>query len=324
MEKTDKKRGITVGVFIFLGIVIFLLGVFTLGGQRKTFIKSIELSVIFDDVQGLKTGGNIWFSGVKIGTVKKIEFDGTSQVKVFLNVEESAQKYIHKDAKATISSDGFIGSKIVVIDGGSPNLPTVENGDVLKVNNTLSTEDIMKTLQENNKNLVDITANFKTLSKNIVEGKGTVGALMTDDQIAQNFKSIVANLQTTTASANKMAAELNDFTHRLNNDKGLVNKMLTDTGMYKKITTSVDEFHKMSKSAASVTEHLNKASQQLNENDNALGLLLNDEKTAAQLKTVMGNLETSTQKLDENLKALQGNFLFRKYFKKKAKEEADK
>ncbi|RRN77334.1 MCE family protein [Pseudoxanthomonas sp. SGD-10] len=322
MEETEKRKGITVGIFIFVGIVIFLLGVFTLGGQKKTFVKSFELNVVFDDIQGLKTGNNVWFSGVKIGTIKKIQFYGTSQVQVFLNIDESAHKYIHKDAKASISSDGLIGNKIVVIDGGSPKFPFVEDGDQLQVNKTLSTDDIMKTLQTNNRNLVDITTDFKILARNIVEGKGTVGSLMTDDQVAQNFKEIVSNLQKTTASANKMAAELNEFSGRLNNENGLVNKMLTDTIIYQKIQKSVDEFYQMSESAAAVTENLNKASSQLNESDNALGVLLNDEATAVQLKSAIGNLEASTQKLDENLKALQSNFLFRGYFRKKAKEES--
>ncbi|ADY53328.1 Mammalian cell entry related domain protein [Pseudopedobacter saltans DSM 12145] len=321
MENTDKKRGITVGIFIFLGIAIFLLGVFTLGGQKKTFVKTFELNVVFDDIQGLKTGNNVWFSGVKIGTIKKIQFYGTSQVQVSLSIDESAHQYIHKDAKASISSDGLIGNKIVVIDGGSVKFPFVEDGDQLQVNKTLSTDDIMKTLQVNNRNLVDITTDFKILAKNLVEGKGTVGALMTDEQIATNFKTIVANLNNTTASANKMAVELNKFSNKLNNEEGFVNRIMADTIMFRKLETSVAEFQSMAKSAAVATENLNKASAQLNNNDNALGLLLNDKKTAEQLKNVMGNLEASSQKLDENMKALQSNFLFRGYFKKKAKEE---
>src|SRR5690606_27805090 len=150
MQTTDRKKGITVGIFIFIGIVILLLGVFTLGGQKKTSVKTFTLSVVFDDIQGLKTGNNVWFSGVKIGTIKKIQFYGTSQVQVFLSIEEEAHKYIHRDAKASISSDGLIGNKIVVIDGGSPNFPFIEEGDQLQVNQALSTDDIMKTLQTNN------------------------------------------------------------------------------------------------------------------------------------------------------------------------------
>jgi len=321
MQITDRKKGITVGIFIFVGIVILLLGVFTLGGQKKTFVKSFTLSVVFDDIQGLKIGNNVWFSGVKIGTIKKIQFYGTSQVQVFLSIEEEAHKYIHRDAKASISSDGLIGNKIVVIDGGSPNFPFIEEGDQLQVNKALSTDDIMKTLQVNNKNLVEITTNFKVLSKNLVEGKGMVGSLLTDEQVAANFKSIVSDLQSTTASANKMALELNAFSNKLNTKGGLADKMLTDTAVFAQLQNSVDEFHKTAQSASELSANLKAASTKLDDNNNALGMLLNDKKTADQLKSIFGNLETGSQKLDENLEALQHNFLLRGYFKKKAKEE---
>jgi len=70
-----------------------------------------------------------------------------------------------------------------------------------------------------------------------------------------------------------------------------------------------------------MTENLNAASAKLNQKDNAVGLLLNDAGTANQVKSIMTNLETSSKKLDENLEALQSNFLLRGFFKKKAKEE---
>ena len=52
-QPSDNKRAITVGIFLFLGIVIFLVGVFTLGGQKKTFVKSFGLNVVFDDIQDI-------------------------------------------------------------------------------------------------------------------------------------------------------------------------------------------------------------------------------------------------------------------------------
>ena len=323
MQVTDNRRKITVGIFIFIGLVIFVLGIFTRGSQKKAFIKSFSITVVLEDIQGLKAGDNVWFSGVKIGTIKKIKFYGTSQVQVFMNIEEQAQKYIHKDASASISSDGLIGNKIIVIDGGTPKFPFIEDGDRIKVNTTLSTDEIMKTLQVNNKNLVDITTNFKTLSANLVAGKGTAGALLSDEEMARDFRNIVSNLQNTTVAANKMAAELNAFSRTLNTKEGLANKMLTDTVIFARLRSSVNEFQEAAKSASALTENLNNAAGRLNQTDNAAGLLLNDEQTAEQLRRIMQNLEGSSQKLDENLKALQSNFLFRGYFKKKAKEAAE-
>ncbi|MET3114354.1 phospholipid/cholesterol/gamma-HCH transport system substrate-binding protein [Pedobacter sp. CG_S7] len=323
MQVTDNRRQITVGVFILIGLAIFIVGVFTLGGQKKTFTKSISLNIVFDDIQGLKTGNNVWFSGVKIGTIKKIQFYGTSQVEVIINIDEEAHRYIHKDATASISSDGLIGNKIIVLTGGSVKLPFIEDGDKLLVSTTLSTDQIMKTFQLNNKNLVDITNDFKTLARNLVEGKGTAGALLTDEKIAKNFKAIVENLKNTTVSANKMSRELDQFSVKLNTKGGLADKFLTDTSVFAQLERSVNEFQKTAKSAALMTENLNAASAKLNQKDNAVGLLLNDAGTADQVKSIMKNLETSSKKLDEDLEALQSNFLFRGFFKKKAKEEAE-
>lgn len=324
MQVTDNRRQITVGVFIFIGLIIFVLGIFTLGSQRKAFIESFNINVVFDDIQGLKTGDNVWFSGVKIGTIKKIQFYGTSQVQVFMNIEEEARKYIHKDAAASIGSDGLIGNRIIVLTGGSLKYPFIEDGDRVRVQTTISTDEIMKTFQVNNKNLVDITNDFKTLSQSLVDGKGAVGALLSDEQIAQNFKSIVNNLKSTTEAANRMAVELNSFSRTLNSKDGLVNKLATDTVVFARLQSSVTEFQKAAKSASALTENLNNASAKLNQSDNAAGLLLNDKETAEQIKRIMQNLEGSSQKLDEDLKALQSNFLLRGYFKKKAKEEAEK
>lgn len=322
MQLSDNKRQVTVGIFIFIGLLIFILGVFTLGGQRKTFTKSISLSVVFDDIQGLKTGNNVWFSGVKIGTIKKIQFYGTSQVQVTITIDEEAHQYIHKDATASISSDGLIGNKIIVLSGGSTKLPFIEDGDQLLVSTTLSTDEIMKTFQVNNKNLVDITNDFKTLSKGLVEGKGTAGALLSDEQIANNFRAIVENLKTTSVAANRMSSELNTFSNKLNTKGGLADQLLTDTAVFANIQRSVNELQKTAKAASTMTDNLNKASSKFNDSDNAVGLLLNDQQTAAQMRAILSNLQTSTEKLDENMEALQSNFLLRGFFKKRAKEEA--
>lgn len=321
---TDNRKKITVGIFIVIGILIFLLGIFTLGSQKKTFVKSFTLSVVFNDIQGLKKGNNVWFSGVKIGTIKKIEFFGTSQVKVYLSIEEDVHKYIHKDAGASISADGLIGNKIVVLTGGNPKFPFVEDGDVLKVNTALSTDDIMKTLQVNNKNLVDITSDFRVLSKNLIDGKGAAGALLSDQELAMNFKSMVANLNQTAVATAKASQDLSRFGKTLNTKNGLMDKMLTDTTVFQKLKQSAATLQKSVESASSLAANLDAASAKLKTTDNAAGLLLNDQKTAEQVKTIMLNLEKSSKKLDEDLEALQSNFLLRGFFKKRAKDSLNK
>lgn len=322
MKSSENKRSIIVGIFIALGLLIFIAGIFTLGGQQNKFIRSMHLIAIFDDVEGLKEGNNVWFSGVKIGTVKKIDFIGSSRVKVTLNVSKDAQKYIRKNAKAKVSSEGFIGNKIVVIYGGDPQLPEVQDDDQLAVETSISTEDIMNTFQENNKNLLDITRDFKLLSLKIVRGKGTIGAVLTDSLMAENFRNIVSNLQIASENTAKVSASVSQLATNLNTKGGLAHELVNDTTVFHDLKTSVAQLRQIANNASQITEQLNQTSSHLGKTDNAVGLLLNDQQTAESLKKTVSNLESSTKKLDENMEALQHNFLLRGFFKKKAKEAA--
>ena len=119
-----------------------------------------------------------------------------------------------------------------------------------------------------------------------------------------------------------MAVQLDAFTRSLNTRGGLADRLLTDTAVFAKLQNSVNELQKTARSAASLTANLNQASSKLSQSDNAAGLLLNDKKTAEQVKMIMTNLEGSSKKLDENMEALQSNFLLRGFFKKKAAKEA--
>ncbi len=323
MATTENRKAITVGVFLALGLVIFILGVFTLGGQQKSFEKNIHISAVFDDVAGLKKGNDVWFSGVKVGTISSILFVGISQVKVSMKVDEKTQQFIHRNSGVRISSDGFIGNKIIIIDGGSPRAPVVQDGDVLQAEKLLSTDDMLKTQQKNNQNLLAITTDFKLLSRKILQGKGTVGALLADSTMGVQLRNSMRNLETTTSSAARLATQLNQFSNKLNTKGGLTDKLLTDTATFNRIKGAVTQLQQAATNASILTNNLNKASNKLNTTDNALGVLLNDPKGAVQVQTTLSNLQQSSIKLNDDLEAAQHNFLLKGFFKKKAKAAAD-
>jgi phospholipid/cholesterol/gamma-HCH transport system substrate-binding protein len=323
MEAAENRRSITVGVFVLLGVVVFVIGVLTLGGQNKSFVKSIHISSTFSDVSGLKKGNNVWFSGVKVGVIKAIRFTGVSQVDVDMSIEASSQQYIHRNAGVRISSDGLIGNKIVVIDGGSPQAPIVQDGDVLQSEKLLSTDDIMKTLQQNNQNLLAITTDFKALGHQILAGKGTVGALLADSTMAVQLRAAMRNLQMATQSASLMAVQLNRFGNKMNTKGGLADKLLTDTVAFNRIQESVAKLKEAANNATILTNNLNKASNKLNSTDNIMGVLLNDPAGAAKVQSTLNNLQQSSVKLNEDLEAVQHNFLLKGFFKKREKAKQD-
>ncbi|HMT28303.1 MAG TPA: MlaD family protein [Bacteroidia bacterium] len=317
MNDSSNKRTVIVGIFIIVGLVFLVAGILMVGNLRNTFKKKMPIVAHFEDVGGLQTGNNVWFSGVKIGTVSNLRFYGTTQVEVTMKIETKAQQYIRKDAKIKLSTDGLIGNKILVIYGGTSAKPEVQEGDTLEVEKTFSSEDMINTLQENNKNLLAITSDFKAISKKIAGGEGTVGKLLDDDSIYENINAATASLQNASAKAQHMMTSLSSFSEGLNTKGTLANELSTDTIVFNSLKASVLQLQQMADTANVFITNLNAAGSNTK---TAIGVLLHDEETGAHLKETIKNLETSSKKLDEDLEAAQHNFLLRGYFKKKNKQ----
>ena len=60
----------------------------------------------------------------------------------------------------------------------------------------------------------------------------------------------------------------------------------------------------------------------INSGQGTLGMLIQDTTTSGDLTETILNLKESSIGLNENMEALKHNFLFRGYFRRKAKEEA--
>jgi len=316
MNESPNRRGVLVGFFVLLGILFFVAGILMVGNLHETFKNKMEVVSLFDDVNGLQKGNNVWFSGVKVGTVSSLHFYGKSQVEVRIKIETKAQQYIRRDAMVKISSDGIIGNKILIIYGGTSTAAEIQEGDTLRVEKTFSTEDMINTLQENNKNFLAITNDFKVISKGLVAGEGTIGKLLKDDAVYANINATTASLQLASAKAQKLVASLATFSANLNKKGTLANELTTDTIVFQSVKASVLQLQQMADTASAFIANLKQAGANPN---STLGVLLRDETSGARMKETIKNLETSSQKLDEDLKAAQSSFLLKGYFKKKAK-----
>ncbi len=319
--ESSNKRNVRLGIFIFIGLLFFVIGIMAIGSINKAFTKTIFVTSEFNDVSGLQQGDNIWFSGVKVGTVKEMEFLPNANVNVTMKIEEKSKEFIKKNANAKVASDGLIGSKIIVIYGGTPDASSIESGDKLAVEDLISTEDMMNMLQENNVNLLAITTDFKSITKKIAEGEGSLGKLLSNDEMYDNINVTISTLQNASNNAVKLTAEVNAFTKKLNAEGGLANDLVTDTAVFNSIQASVAQLNAITKTATEVANNLKTTTNDINTNKNTpIGVLLNDEQAAASLKTTIANLESSTKKLNESMEALQHNFLLRGFFKKKEKD----
>lgn len=319
MTRSNKKHAFAVGLFILIGIAIIVTGIFTVGNQEKFFTKKFIIKTSFRDVGGLQAGNNIWLSGVKVGTVKAIRFQGESEVEVSLNIDEAARSRIWKNSLARISTDGFIGNKIVIIYGGASEAGIVEDNDKLKSTKGISTDEIMGVLASNNDNLLEITSNLKDITTRIRSGKGILGALVYEKDWQQDLQLTLVHFRKAAARSESVMVALQGFTDQLASGRGLVHELITDTVVFRSLQASMLQLNEAITKASILMDTLNAAGSSLTARDKPAGMLLNDEAVARDVKEIITNLKAGSQKLDEDLKALQHNFLFRGYFRKREK-----
>lgn len=320
MRESPTKRAVIVGLFVFIGLIFLVSGILMVGNLHETFTKKISIVAFFDDVNGLQVGNNIWFSGVKVGTVKDIHFHSRSAVKVTMQVDTKTKEYIRKDAKVKISTDGLIGNKILVIFGGTGKFEEIQEGDTLEVEKAFSQEDMLKILQESNKNLLSITTDFKAISKKAASGEGTVGKLLNDNTLYDNANNAIRSIQQMSSKGREVLDNLNTYSAQLNKEGTLANDLVTDTVVF----NSIREFSQRLKQIADTTARLVTELKTISsDTTTSIGVLLHDQETGARLKETLKNLESSSKKLDEDLEAAQHSWPLKKGFKKMDKAKSD-
>ena len=319
MEKKEVAQQIKVGIFVLAGLTLFLVSVFFIGSENNLFSRTFQVAAVFRNVEGLKPGDNVWLSGVKIGTVSDVKIASEGEVVVNLSLKDNQSQFITTDAVATISTDGFVGSKIVIIRPGKAPESVTED-DTLNTTSPTDTQDLMDIAKEVGDNTRSFTADLKLIADRISKGKGIVGELLNDGEIAQEMRAAILNLRATGTNTARASAELHHLLSDLRHGDGLLPMLIADTGYAQTFQNALASIEKFSVNAEAVSESLQTLATRMNDKDNAVGVLLADTVAAAQLKTTIENAAQASKKLDENMEALQHNFLFRGYFRRMEKE----
>jgi len=203
MEKHTQKFKVRLGLFVAGGVTLFLLAIFIIGKQKHLFDPVIKLTANFYNVSGLQVGNNIRFSGIIVGTVDDISIINDSTVRVDMWVKKDVRKFIKADCEVAIGSEGLIGDRLIIITQGSSDAPLAEDGQQLNSIEPVETDAIMASLA--------ITAGYaEVISKQLAEimfkinsGQGTLGRLIQDTTIAQNFNQTMLNLKKSSKGLNE-------------------------------------------------------------------------------------------------------------------------
>ncbi len=194
MQK-DNGHKIKLGIFVSAGLFLLIAGIYFIGDKQQLFSKTFQISGIFKDVNGLQVGNNVRFSGINVGIIENIEIVSDTAVKVDFSIDEATRKFIKKDAKITIGSDGLMGNKVAIIIPGTITQKQIQNNDVIQTSVPVSMDDILIDLKATTNNAAYITEDLSIIMGNIRSGKGTIGKLFMDTVFAEDLDQTIINIK---------------------------------------------------------------------------------------------------------------------------------
>ncbi|WP_310993889.1 MlaD family protein [Aequorivita marina] len=309
MSKSTSQK-IRVGIFVVVGTIILVGALYFIGSRQHIFSKNIQLYAVFDNVNGLQLGNNVRYSGINVGTVTNIEMIQVGKISIEMTVEEKAAYFIKKDAQASVSSDGLVGSMVVNIFPGNEQLATnVVSGDTIHTSMKVSMDDMLETLSKTNEDLSKI-------SQQILMGKGTLGTLINDTILAQNIQQTLIELKNTSEGTGVAMNKINRIISKINYDESAAAVLLSDTVSANQMRTVFSNLKNSSDDINDVTQKLDEYINKIKSGEGALNHLTQDEEMVKTIDTTMFNIKEAAEKLNENMEALKSNFLFRGYFRK--------
>ena len=313
--KTTSANNIRLGIFITIGTVALIAALYLIGSNRNIFSNTIKISSQFYNVNGLIPGNNVRYAGIDIGTVEKIKIENDSNVTVYMIIEKNNSIYIKKNSIASVGTDGLMGNKLININPGSGSAPTIEEGDVLISLRPIENDEMIRTLNTTNQNLEAITEDLKNFTSRLNKSRGIL-KLIEDSVSADNIRQTLAVIRDAAVNANNITLQLNKLATELNTGKGFAATLIRDTVISYELKTTISNLQQTSDSLNLISQELSQFSKQLNNKNSLLHAVSADTALAGNVKDGIENLKLSTELLNENLKAMRSNFLFRRYFKK--------
>lgn len=319
--RNTKSQKIKLGIFVIIGVFFFVLAAYLIGNEQNLFSKTFRINAMFDNVKGLQIGNNVRYSGVNVGTVKKINMINDSTIIIDMAIDEKIINHIKKDAIATIGSDGLVGSMVVNIIPSDGIEPIVQSGDTIKSYSRVGTDDMLSTLNVTNKNAAILTTDLLKITQAINNSKGTVGMLINDTKMAVDLKETIMNLKKASKDASLSITSLNKFASTMNNKNSVATILFNDSISGNQLKRVIINLENSSKQIDQITNDLNSIVSEVKDGDGAINYLVTNKELVDDINETMKNVKEGTSRFNESMEALKQNFLFRKYFKNKEKEE---
>jgi phospholipid/cholesterol/gamma-HCH transport system substrate-binding protein len=271
------KQEATVGALVLVGLLLFIGGTMWLGGKK--FSTRPTVAVQFSDAGTLKRGSPVRVSGVQLGMVDEIEFQGFGKVLVHLDLDEEVAP--RRDAAAELATVGLVADAVINFNPGTAPEPLPDDavivgtvapgfmdigtklgdqassvlGGVNEIRFKEVSEDLQRSLRAFER-LAGVYSNTVTgpiaQLTTTMQGLRTVSARIDSvllaaqlDRAARTADSLMVNLGRLSASAQSTASQLDSVLARVNRGEGSLGKLMADTALYQntqRLVKSLQEF----------------------------------------------------------------------------------
>jgi phospholipid/cholesterol/gamma-HCH transport system substrate-binding protein len=292
---------VRLGIFIFLGFVLFAVGIFMIGKRGAMFGSSFKVKANFANVQGLRNGALVRLNGIDVGSVSSIKIvpDSTGRIEVTMDLTEDIRRFIRTDSKASIETEGLVGNKVVVLEPGSSTAEVVNDGGYIQTVEQPSFGALLNQTQGVVEYTKEMTKSLAEITQKVNSGEGSLGKLINDNRLYNNAAALTLQAD---SSLKGITAEL---------------KQVTD--LFNRLGIGVEGVVSSVDSAVSKIDSITSGVQQ---GKGILGqVLVNGSKYDSIFAVTMQNINTTSEaarlaasRMAENMEALKHNWLFKGYF----------
>ncbi len=304
------------------GLLFLVLTLYMIGKNQNIFGASIQVVSVVEDVSGLMPGNNVRYKGMNVGTVKSVEMSEQGNILVTAYIQRKMKPFIQKNAYTSISTDGLMGNKLLLIIPLPGEAGFIEEGDTLYARPGTDMDKLIEKLDKSSDYLNHTLLNLAAISDRLAGSNG-LWELLADSAITSDLKEAVASIRDVGRQSREMARAGRSLIENLEAGDGLVTRFFTDTVMVANVEHTLENLQEGSQQVVALVEAINQVMQRVDSGEGPAGMLLTDSIARESLANTLLNIEKSTENFNLNMEALKENFLFRRYFRRQAKQERE-
>ncbi len=240
MIEWGRGTEIKVGLFVAIGLALFVVTLLVIGAERNRFEDHVYYKVALPSAGGIGRGTQVRMAGLGIGQVERTRFPDDltrKKVVVLLWVRGDATTRIRRDSRVKIGTKGMLGDKqLEITPGSATELPLPPwsfirpaermGGSVMEVAES-TLQDVQTTVARVQKAVEPLTepgfaedvrataAEVRQMAQAVREGRGTLHKLLYDPDTAEKLDTTLDTLaqmardvRRTTASLDRIAQEV--------------------------------------------------------------------------------------------------------------------